>query len=262
MAWTQVMPDIFMKPTFINSELFARHDATGAFSLRYGGMSSGPFDSLNLGYGLGDDNTHVDENLKRFLNTSKLPIPHTAQQCHSTNILNCDGPGQNHNDNADILITCDPDTAVAVRIADCVPILVADPNRRILAAVHAGWRGTAMRVAERAIQAMQSFGSNPSELIVAIGPAIGRCCFAIGDDTAKQLGYPAIPEAFARIDGQIHADLAMLNAQQLSNCGIPRSSIEHIGACTACENERFFSYRRDQGNTGRHLAVAAWALAA
>ncbi|HXH64225.1 MAG TPA: laccase domain-containing protein, partial [Mariprofundaceae bacterium] len=90
------------------------------------------------------------------------------------------------------------------------------------------------------------------------GPAIGPCCYAVGNDTACQLGYPEPAGAFRRIDGVIHADLALLNAGQLAACGIPGDAIEHLDACTACHPERYFSHRRDHGRTGRHLAVAAW----
>jgi purine-nucleoside/S-methyl-5'-thioadenosine phosphorylase / adenosine deaminase len=255
------MPETTVQPLFLSSGLFARHGACGIFSLRHGGTSKPPFATLNLGYGLGDSDAHVDGNMHRFLDAAALPMPHTARQCHGTAILACHGPGRQHEEEADILLADDPLAAIGIRTADCVPILLADPRRRRLAAVHAGWRGTAAGVAAHAVRAMQAAGSHPSELLAAIGPAIGPCCYAIGDDVARQLGHPDPASAFNRIDNVIHADLALLNARQLAACGIPMASIEQLSACTACQPERFFSHRRDHGRTGRHLAVAAWAQA-
>lgn len=249
------------EPMFLASALFARHGATGVFSLRHGGVSDAPFDTLNLGYGLGDADARVDANLRRFVDAAGVPWPHTARQCHGTTVLNCHGPGRAHEAEADILLSDDPGTAVGIRVADCVPMLLADPRHRRLAAIHAGWRGTAARAARHAVRAMQALGSRPGELLAVVGPAIGPCCYAVGDDTARELGYPHPPEAFHRTDGVIHADLALLNIGQLAACGIPEASIEHLNACTACHPDRLFSHRRDHGRTGRHLAVAAWAPA-
>ncbi len=250
------MPESAMSVT---SALFARHGALGVFSLRGGGVSEPPFDTLNLGHGLGDDEAHVETNLQRFLAAAGLPMPHTARQCHGDAILRCHGPGTAHDVAADILLTGASDAAVGVRTADCVPILLADPRRRRLAAVHAGWRGTALQAVTRAVEAMRAAGSQPDELLAAIGPCIGPCCYAIGTDTAGKLGYPEPADAFRRIDDVIHADLALLNARQLIACGIPQVSIEHHAICTACHPAQLFSHRRDEGRTGRHLAVAAWA---
>lgn len=245
----------------IRSELFARHGARGIFSLRGGGVSAPPFDTLNLGLGLGDDEAHVGENLQRLLAATGLPLPHTARQCHGDALLRCHGPGTAHDAEADILLADSADTAVAVRTADCVPILLADPRRRRLAAVHAGWRGTALTVVARAVAAMRADGSRPDEMLAAIGPSIGPCCYAIGPDTADRLGYPEPADAFRHVDDSIHADLGRLNARQLIACGIPEAAIEHHAICTACHPETLFSHRRDRGRTGRHLAVAAWAPA-
>jgi hypothetical protein len=244
---------------YIASALFARHGIRGIFSLRSGGVSAPPFDTLNLGLGLGDDEAHVHENLQRLLAATGLPMPHTARQSHGDALLRCHGPGTGHDVAADILLADAEDTAVAVRVADCVPILLADPRHRRLAAVHAGWRGTALQVAARAVEAMRADGTQADEILAAIGPCIGPCCYAVGTDTAEQLGYPAPADAFHRIDGAIHADLALINARQLRACGIPRISIEQHAICTACHPEALFSYRRDGSRSGRQLAVAAWA---
>lgn len=242
----------------VHSGLFARHGARGVFSLRGGGVSEPPFDSLNLGHGLGDDEAHVEENLRLFLARTGLPMPHTARQCHGEALLRCQGPGVAHDVEADILLADAADVAVGVRVADCVPILLADPRRKRLAAVHAGWRGTALKVVVRAVEAMRADGSRPEEMLASIGPSIGPCCYAIGNDTAERLGYPEQPDAFRHSDGAIHADLALINARQLAACGLPEDSIERHAICTACHPTQCFSYRRDGGRTGRHLAVAAW----
>ena len=248
--------------THIASPLLARHGARGIFSLRGGGVSGPPFHPLNLAHGLGDDEANVEANLGIFRARAGLPVPHTARQCHGDALLYCRGPGMMHDVEADILLSDAADAAVGVRVADCVPILLADPRRRRLAAVHAGWRGTALKVAARAVEAMRAQGSRPADMLAAIGPCIGPCCYAVGTDTAARLGYPGRPDAFRHAGGTIHADLALLNIRQLTGCGIPETSVEHHAICTACHPGQCFSHRRDGGRTGRHLAVAAWTASA
>ena len=244
---------------FLRSELLASYGAIGIFSLRHGGISPSPFDSLNLGSGLGDDEGNVTHNLDTLISAASLPrTPHRAMQVHGTGVLVCRDQGSMHQDQADILIGVDG-AAVAVRVADCVPILLADPEAGVIAAVHAGWRGTAAQVALHAITAMQQHGAKPEQILAFIGPCIGPCCFEIDSTTVNKL-IRCCDDAHRfihRAGNKAHADLAAINAQQLRYAGITQAHIEQTSTCTYCDKQHFYSWRRDGKQTGRHLAVVA-----
>jgi len=244
---------------FIRSQLLTNHGITGVFSLRSGGVSSPPFDSLNFGADLGDSDSNITQNMHTLIESTSLPsTPHQAVQVHKTELLWCSGQGEMHQQQADILLTDLIDTAVSVRVADCLPILLADPESGIVAAVHAGWRGTAAGVAKHAIQAMLEHGAKAQNMLAALGPCIGPCCFEIGSDTAKALSMSAADASdFITRTSGMHADLLEINRFQLLEAGLDQSRIESNKACTACEPERFFSFRRDGKRTGRQLAVVA-----
>lgn len=230
----------------MRSEMFERHGAAAIFSLRGSG---------NLGYGLSDGDTHVDHNLETFVKASGLPdVPHQARQVHGADVLVCSGPGAMHAQEADILIAQGAACPVGVRVADCLPVLLADPEAGTVAAAHAGWRGTVEGVVAVAVDAMLRRGASRERIIACIGPCIGPCCFEIGEDVADRLAGCCDGAAAHVQEGR--ADLAAINIRQLQLAGITRDRIEHLGGCSCCEPERFFSYRRDSGRSGRHLAVA------
>jgi len=243
------------QPGFIESKLFKKHDIHGIFTLRNGGISPAPFDSQNFGFGMGDPDANIEKNLRTLLHASNLPgLPHQAIQTHQRATLWCNGPGHMHSTEADILLSDQHNTPLAIRTADCLPILLADPTTGITAAVHAGWRGTASKVVQHAIQAMLKHGANSAHMLASLGPCIGPCCFKIEADVATVLKNSAIKTAnFV----ENRADLRQINRSQLLECGLSEHNIECINACTACDNERFFSFRRDASITGRHIAVVA-----
>jgi|UPI000374F40D hypothetical protein len=245
---------------FCHSSLLDAYGFHALFSERHGGVSEAPFDSLNLGYGVGDVDTHVAENMQRLCHASGVPIPHCANQVHGVAVLDCSGAGKHHAIAADALITQSKQTAVAVRTADCVPILLADPYSGIVAAVHAGWRGTAQSIVTRCCEAMCRRGARRELILASIGPAIGACCFAIQNDVYQALAK-AIPdqqhEGLLQAEATLRADLAAINRRQLQCWGMDDARIEMLSPCTACHPERFFSYRRDDGVTGRQLAIIA-----
>jgi YfiH family protein len=145
----------------------------------------------------------------------------------------------------DALITDRPGVALSIRTADCFPILLADPEHRAVAAIHAGWRGTEQGIVGRTLDAMRShFDTSPARVAVAIGPGIGACCYEVGEDVALRFGF--------RGAGRI--DLAAVNREQLIRAGVPPSRIDTLGHCTFCEPERFFSYRRDREQAGRMIS--------
>jgi len=247
------------KPDFLHSNLLAQHHITAIFSERQGGISPPPFDTLNLGLDLGDTTENVQKNLAHLAHSTQIPIPHRSQQVHGTDILRCRGDGIQHQHEADILITSEAGVSIAIRTADCLPILLVDPQSKIAAAVHAGWRGTTNQVAIIAIQAMQALGANPENILASLGPAIGPCCFEIDLNTAEQLSqsHPQAHTAISTTITNAHADIQAINRLQLLQSGILSQHIECLELCTACLNKRFFSWRRDKHLAGRQLSIVA-----
>jgi len=254
-----VNPGPHYSQTLLRSALMAESGITGLFSLRSGGASPQPFDSLNFGRDLGDSDANIDANLETLRKEIGLySPPHQVKQIHGSHALWCNGPGVNHDCKADVLLTDQPGTALAVRTADCLPILLADPQTGIAAAVHAGWRGTALNVSRTAVRQMLSGGAQVKDILASLGPCIGPCCYKIDGDTAGKLAKcaPGAEKAIRR-GAEITADLNAINTLQLLQCGLNEAKIESFNACTSCDNSRFFSYRRDGKRTGRHLAVVA-----
>ncbi len=157
---------------------------------------------------------------------------------------------------ADALISLQPDVLAGIRTADCLPILVADQESRMCAAIHAGWRGTTAGIAAEAVRAMSELGAKAEDMWVAVGPGIGPCCFEVGPEVATQ--FQAIfPE---RVDlnhqvGKTTVDLAEANRRQFVAAGVPKDHIEMCGLCTACRAAEFFSYRREREGAGRMISA-------
>lgn len=160
---------------------------------------------------------------------------------------------------ADILATDDPSLAIAVQVADCVPLLLAGPGGHVVAAVHAGWRGTCAGVAPAAVESIErAFGVRPADLLVALGPSIGACCYVVGDEVLQRFeaAHAGSGRWFHRdVDARLRLDLWAANADQLESAGVPRASIRAARLCTACHPELFHSYRRDGAGTGRIAAA-------
>jgi len=247
------------KPKFLRSKLLGNLGITAVFSERTGGISPAPYDSLNLGYNVGDNIGNVEINTVRFIESAGLTgEPHQAEQAHGINHLLCSGNGSLHSEQADILLTCDSEIPIAVRTADCMPILIADPVNRVVAAVHAGWRGTAAGVVINAIDQIEKMGAQRKHIHATLGPCIGPCCFEVDNETAEQLKL-SVNGADQSISytPKPHPNLTAINRLQLNIAGVKEAQIETHNICTCCHPERFYSYRRDRGETGRHLAVVA-----
>ena len=170
----------------------------------------------------------------------------TLHQIHSDIVVDAGGRSGSLGD-GDALIDNTPGRLIAVKTADCIPILIVDPRQRAVGAVHAGWRGTVQMIAARAIQDMQGrFSSRPDELLVVIGPGIGKCCYEVGPEVARQ---------FAEfVDSNRHVDLPSANRHQIAGCGVPLDHIYIANLCTMCHSE-FHSFRRDKQQAGRMLSV-------
>lgn len=180
----------------------------------------------------------------------------TAKQIHSARVLDACGRKGEQIGEGDAIISAEPGVAIGIRTADCVPILLADPETRLVAAVHAGWRGTAANIIPATIEALRSHGCQPKNLCVAIGPSIGSCCYEVSADVARKFDS----WRSTGVDGEkstldlpaIKLDLPAINETQLLEAGVRQ--IWKSGECTYCNPERFFSFRREKEQAGRMLS--------
>jgi YfiH family protein len=176
----------------------------------------------------------------------------TLHQTHSSMVVDAGGRSGCLGD-GDALLENTPGALVAVKTADCVPVLIVDPLNRAVAAVHAGWRGTVQKIAVLAIAEMQKrFSSRTQDLHAAIGPGIGKCCYEVGPVVAAQ--FREYEPAAGDLTRSVHLDLAAINQRQIAGSGVLPNQIYAAGLCTRC-NEEFHSYRRDKEQAGRMLSV-------
>lgn len=277
-----------------------------AFSTRLGGVSKGAARGLNLGMTKSDPSLNVEENRRRFLSTLGAEgfVLASLRQTHSTHIYRAEKktrrepqyhpsgyPAPELPENrvpvGDALLTDEPGILLCVRVADCLPILLVDPRRRAVAAVHAGWRGTLARIAEKTVGVMrQILGSKPRDLRAAVGPGIRACCYEVGEEVvaafcgrfvqgekyfhapppqnpadAVAAKYPLLflsKRLPGHLDGRspaAHLDLVAATKDQLQSAGLRASNIHAAEFCTACRTDLFFSHRKEGPRTGRMMAV-------
>jgi polyphenol oxidase len=244
---------------------------TNAFSTRLGGISAMPENSLNLAGFNEDDADNIYENRRRFLKLFAGEWTLTGcWQVHSANVRvvrdAADAqprPGVIGDDQyCDALVSNVPQILLAVKTADCVPVLLADPQTGVFAAVHAGWRGTSSSILMRTIEQLErDYGAEPGNLRAAIGPAANACCYEVGDEVIgvfKQR-FPESDHLFAPTrDGHARIDLQRANRDQLINRGLAPDRIHVAPLCTMDRNDLFFSYRREKklhGRVGRLMSV-------
>ncbi len=275
-----------------------------AFSTRRGGASQPPCAGLNLGFVASDRRERVEQNRARFFDLlgAKDFAPASVRQIHSSHSLvlargpagqlayhlpgieallppSADLPA------ADGLMTAEPGVLLTIRIADCLPVLLVDPQRRVVAAVHAGWRGALDRVIEKAVGDMRrAFGSDPGKLIAALGPSIRACCYDVGDEVveafhgqfagAERFFQPLPNRSEAAADRHSilflsayppgHApehvaaarlDLIAVAHDQLASAGVKPARVSVADYCTACRTDLFFSHRHEGAGTGRQVAA-------
>ena len=226
-----------------------------AFLTRNGGSSPPPFHSLNLSTATGDSEEHLSENISVIASAfhfepEGLVLLH---QEHRDRILVLKGCGERYSSDSDYdaVLTHSPDRILAIKTADCLPILVVDRVKKVIAAIHAGRQGTALQITRKAIRRMGAeFGCFPKDLSVALGPSIGACCYEIDEKVF-------LPEwesfAVPKKDGKWMIDLAGINMDQMRKEGIREDQISCIDLCTRCHPDLFFSYR-GEGQTGRQLS--------
>lgn len=225
------------------------------FTTRDGGVSDPPYDRLNLGGSVGDDAERVAENWSRLERATGLAFAR-AKQVHGARVIRADAPGPPREE-ADAVLSVARGVAACVSVADCVPVLLADPGTGAVAAVHAGWRGTLARAAAEAVSALsREVGAPAARLLAAIGPSIGPCCYSVSDDLGARFERDIGAVAVAAGE-RPKVDLWRSNARVLAEAGVREDRIEVLGRCTSCERDLFFSHRRDAGRTGRHAAFIA-----
>ncbi|WP_243348038.1 peptidoglycan editing factor PgeF [Parabacteroides sp. FAFU027] len=229
---------------------------------RHGGVSTGNYDSFSLGLFSGDNPDSVAQNRTILCNaigisSDKLFIPY---QTHSDLIGVIDGDFISQNENqqvqllngVDALITDQTDICIGVTTADCVPVLIYDPVKKVAGLAHAGWRGTVARIAGKTVRKMNvKFGCNPKDLVAAIGPSIGPDAFEVGADVADEFRRNGFAQTILSSNHKQHIDLWKANQQDLLEAGLQPHQIEIAGICTFTEHERFFSARRLGVKSGR-----------
>ncbi|MBK7871517.1 MAG: peptidoglycan editing factor PgeF [Saprospiraceae bacterium] len=244
------MNELYHKPNIFNQF----PNIIAAQSTRNGGVSEAPFGSLNLSFRVGDSEENVIENRKRFFNGQGIDLQQlaTSHQVHGDKILYAIEPGDY--DGFDALITNRHHVFVTVSVADCTPILLYDAENEVVAAIHAGWRGTVDGIVYKTLETMQDhFGTNAQNCYAYIGTCIDECSYEVDADVADHF-----PNEFKRFDAKLNkffVDLKAGNKDQLLEFGIPESQIEVSPFSTVLHNEQFFSHRAERGKTGRMMAV-------
>lgn len=263
------------------------------FSTRKGGTSraycvdAAPGE-LNLGFTAADDRNAVNAN-RRLLAEAVSGEANTplvlVRQFHSNLVVRATSrdAAREKPCKADGVITNQPGLLLGVQVADCIPVLVADKKRRVVGAFHAGWRGTVKRIVELGVGRMRlEFGSRPQDLVAAIGPGIGQCCYSVGEEVVSEFvsqfnyadalfrevydsdpvrqKYPMLfltqrAPGHSDIGPQTHLDLVEANRRQLIAAGVKAKAISIVGGCTSCQPELFYSHRGSRGHAGRLMGV-------
>ena len=225
-----------------------------AESTRHGGVSPPPYHSLNIGVFTNDNPENIRENRYRLfqsLGISEAQVAH-SHQVHGEEILLAERAGQY--EGYDALITAQSGLFLSVTVADCTPILVYDPVQKAVAAIHAGWRGTAARIVFKTMKAMEThFQTRPQDCLAYVGTCIDECSYEVGKEVAVHF-----EEKFTRLGpepGKFLLDLKSANAAQLLDAGVPESQIEISPFSTVLHNADYFSYRKEGGETGRMLGI-------
>lgn len=227
-----------------------------AFSTtRQGGCSTGNYAAFNINGYCGDDEVHIAANKVALcsllgIDSNRLVMPH---QVHDCVVRRIDGPQQGVIEGVDAVMTDVPQLCIGVSTADCIPVLLYDSTHRAVSAVHAGWRGTVLRIVQKAVEAMRdTYGTAPADLQAVIGPGISLDSFEVGDEVYDQFlsaGFDMQP--ISRRDAKWHIDLPMCNRLQLMEAGVPADHIQMTNICTYQQYDRYFSARRLGIQSGR-----------
>lgn len=246
------------KTPYYQSRLFNEFGIKHAFFTRIGGVSEGAFESLNFAEGVGelrDSEENVMNNYQiatEVFGLNKGDICRTYQTHTSLVELadeNSRGIGTvkpKFDHGVDGLVTAEKDLLLSVRTADCVPVLLCDKNKKICAAVHAGWRGTVGGITKNAVRMMSEMGIDKDDILVAIGPCIGKCCYEVGEEVREEFVSlsPEYSAFFTPVGDKFMLDLTLANIKILEDAGISARNISCCDICTKCHEEHFYSHRR------------------
>jgi hypothetical protein len=245
--------------TFFEFTNLNQAGAPHAISARHGGVSPAPWASLNLGQGVGDAPERVSMNLAHILKARawqrRLPVAlaqvHGCQIQSASEVRDLETPAQ-----GDGLISQDASEILMMRFADCVPVLLFDPERQVAGLAHAGWKGTVLKVAAETVKVMHvRFGCRPKNILAGIGPSICADHYEVGEDV-RSAAVTAFGEDTDLLQpsrpGKVKFDLRQANQRVLHEAGV--QNIEIAGQCTVCQNEDWFSHRAKAGETGRFAA--------
>lgn len=240
------------------------------FSTRIGGVSKEPYNALNLGFHTGDDWETVKENRRVFAESVGVPLNHivAANQVHGDKIYIADtndrGKGACEQDTViketDALITQDSGVALIAFYADCVPIMFLDPKEKVIAIVHAGWKGTVLKIGQKTVNKMnKEFGCRPENILAAICPSIGPCHYEVDLPVITQVknNFPTQWEKILELKGEERAQLNLWEANRLGllEAGLLDKHIMVAEICTYCNPELLYSYRYNKGKTGRLAGI-------
>lgn len=259
--------------TFETLDAHARVSAV--VTTRHGGVSGGHFATMNLGRRGDDDPGTVAVNRERAAALVGSTAPHLTfgKQVHGANVAVVTAADRGRAfDETDALVTNVPDTPLVILTADCAAIVLFDAARGAIGIAHAGWRGTVARIAAATVARMrEAFGSQPGDIVAAVGPSIGPCCYEVGpdvidavsaafpDDTDELLQEPDMASAgsfrASVNEDRKHFDLWRANERLLGEAGVSDERIELSGLCTSCRTDLFYSHRAERGHTGRFGAL-------
>jgi len=220
-----------------------------------------PWDTLNLGGTVGDARDNVIENRRRLFSSIERPVESIFDvwQIHGVHIITADSPRalDKPHQRADAILSNSPQLTILMRFADCTPILLFDPVRRVMGIVHAGWQGTVKMICALAVKKMnQNFECNPEDILAGIGPSICLEHYKVGEEVcskAREAFGDDADKVIVNINGSTHFDLRKANRIALEEAGVRK--IEDSGECTACNLEKWYSHRAEKGKTGRFGAI-------
>ncbi|MFA6076001.1 MAG: peptidoglycan editing factor PgeF [Negativicutes bacterium] len=250
---------------------FTKYGIKHGISTRIGGISNGEYSSLNIGFSVGDDLASVMSNRRALCKTLGVDaeLLTVCNQVHGNRVIEvalCDaGSGVSliggDAENADAMVTNIPGVALQCGFADCVPILLYSPDKAVVAVAHAGWKGTVTGIAAQTAQYMvDTYDCDLTKLVAGIGPSIGQCCFEV-DKPVADCFYERFKNSsdllIIKQQEKYNIDLWLANKLQLLEAGLLEENIVCAELCTSCNTDLFYSYRKENGKTGRHAAIIA-----
>ena len=249
---------------YLQSDLFRNCNfLEHAFCTRRGGASQDDYKSLNMSFREGDEEFRVLSNWDRLATAFDIPLEQflVVNQVHGDAIFVIKQHGSFFSTrdelNYDAIVTNRTNLAICIKTADCVPVFIVDKVKKVIAVVHAGWKGTALEISAKVIKLMQNqYRTQPQDILAAIGPSIGHCCYEVDATAADAFGCHKNSEYFlfpGKKKDKWMLDLPEANRRQLMDAGVPENSIDVSGYCTTCNQDMFFSHRGSGGITGRQV---------